>query len=164
SRLRLTYHRCMNDALGQFFFRRRNLVFPLVLAAVELIFRPRPFGAMPGEIMLWLGLTLMLLGQTLRIITIGLDYIKRGGKDGKIYANRLVTGGIYRHVRNPMYAGNIMIVLGILLLGGNPWALLVGGTFFVWAYMLIMWSEERYLNREFGEAYAAYCARVPRWV
>jgi protein-S-isoprenylcysteine O-methyltransferase Ste14/chorismate mutase len=154
----------MEDRLGNFFFRNRNWLFPLVLILLLLCFRPPAFGGFRGGILLGVGLAFTVAGQSLRIATIGLDYIKRGGKDGRIYADRLVTGGIYRHTRNPMYAGNILITLGFLLVAGNPIALLIGGVFFVSAYWLIMRSEEQYLRREFGEAYTAYCARVPRWL
>jgi protein-S-isoprenylcysteine O-methyltransferase Ste14/chorismate mutase len=154
----------MLDPLGHFLFRQRNLVFPIVLVMLQVLFRPLPIGDHVGDIMMIAGALLAFAGQSLRIATIGLDYIKRGGKGGRIYANRLVTGGIYRHTRNPMYAGNILIVLGLLLVGGNPIAIALGASFFIAAYYLITASEEQYLESAFGTSYAAYCARVPRWL
>jgi protein-S-isoprenylcysteine O-methyltransferase Ste14/chorismate mutase len=154
----------MFDSLGHFLFRHRNMLFPLTLAVLVAVFHPLPLGLPLSNALLAGGLVLAIAGQILRVITIGLDYIKRGGKDGKIYANRLVTGGIYRHTRNPMYAGNILILIGMFMVCGNPWAVALGSTLGLAAYMLIMASEERYLLGQFGELYSAYCARVPRWL
>jgi hypothetical protein len=50
--------------------------------------------------MLGLGFVISLVGQLVRILTIGLDYIKRGGKKKTVYAEKLVTTGIFAHCRN----------------------------------------------------------------
>ena len=150
--------------LGNYFFRTRNWLFPVVLLAVLLVFPPRRIGDGPG---IWLaagGLALIFAGQSLRVITIGLDYIKRGGKDGRIWANSLVTGGVYAHCRNPMYVGNVAISLGYFLVSGNLIALAVGGAFFVVAYLAITLSEEAFLRGKFGAEYDAFCKRSPRFV
>jgi len=98
-------------ALGQFFFRYRNAVFPLMMLVALAIVRPRySFGSPSSD---WLvdavGLVLIFAGQTLRVITIGYDYIRRGGRDGRVYAEGLVQGGVFAHCRNPLYLGNILV-------------------------------------------------------
>ncbi len=110
------------------------------------------------------GVAMLVFGQGLRIVTIGLDYIKRGGKDGQIWADRLVSGGIYAHCRNPMYVGNIAISLGCLTMSGNVLALAIGGTFFLAAYSAITFSEENFLRGKFGAEFDRYCQRSPRWI
>src|SRR6185369_9644058 len=60
-----------------------------------------------------IGFGVTMLGQVIRIITIGLVYIIRGGKDRRVYAEDLVTTGIFSHCRNPLYVGNILILVGL---------------------------------------------------
>jgi protein-S-isoprenylcysteine O-methyltransferase Ste14 len=144
---------------GHVLFRVRNALFPIVFAAVLLLFPPPVEG---GAAWVAAGLALLVAGQAIRVLTIGFVYIKRGGKDGRVYAPGLVTGGIFAHCRNPMYLGNLLLVLGYLTLAGNPFGLLAGAAFFLFAYGAIIAAEEGYLRGRFGEEYRAYCARVPR--
>lgn len=154
----------MINAIGQFFFRYRNVLFPLVLGLLLIASPPRAFGERSWDTVAAIGLLAVTLGQTLRVITIGLDYIKRGGKKKQVYADRLVVEGVYAHCRNPMYVGNVLVAYGMLALVGQPWTMLVGGAFFVFAYVAIVRSEELYLAGKFGDEFAAFCARSPRWL
>lgn len=147
---------------GHALFRTRNLLFPAVFACVLLLFLPPPAPLRVGWVAT--GLALLVLGQALRVTTIGFAYIKRGGKDGRIYAKGLVTGGIFAHCRNPMYAGNLLAVSGLLTLTANPIGVAVGSTFFLLAYGAIVLTEEGYLLSRFGDGYRDYCARVPRFL
>ncbi len=153
----------MNERLARFLFLRRNAVFPVVFAALLAVRPPLSLEDALGRGLLWAGLASVILGQGLRVVTIGLKYIKRGGKKGKFYADDLVTDGIFGHCRNPLYVGNILIGVGFLLVAGDPWAVGVGGALILWAYSLIVGGEERYLAGRFGEAYRAYCRDTPRW-
>lgn len=151
---------------GDFFFRWRNIVFPLVLATLFLVFRPCPFLGEPAQDV-WLdlaGLAVALSGQAFRIWVIGLAYIKRGGLNKQVYAERLVTEGMFRLCRNPLYVGNALILAGLLLVFNNPAVYLLAGLFFGWAYAAIVAAEEAFLAGKFGAEYDAYCARAPRWV
>jgi len=150
-------------AWGEFLFRWRNTVFPLVMAALLLGFSP--FGAeRPWD--LWvdlIALAVILMGSALRILVVGLAYIKRGGLNKRVYADRLVTEGMFAHGRNPLYVGNLMVLLGILLMHGSPWSVVLGASFYLASYAAITAAEERFLLAKFGADYRAYCARVPRW-
>lgn len=75
----------------------------------------------------------------------------------------LITGGIYRWIRNPMYLGLSLMLLGIGLALGSPWFLvaLPIATFAV--TKLAIEPEERYLAEKFGTAYLEYKSRVRRW-
>jgi len=66
-----------------------------------------------------MGLAMIILGQGLRILAIGLSYIVRGGRMRRIYAENLVTDGLFSHCRNPLYVGNILIVMGFVFVSGN---------------------------------------------
>jgi protein-S-isoprenylcysteine O-methyltransferase Ste14 len=151
---------------GNWLFRWRNLVFPATFVLLLAAGRPRfPRGdpaldaAMDG-----LGVAVVLLGQALRAAVIGLVYIRRGGKDGKVHADTLVTEGIFAHSRNPLYVGNFLVVLGLLIVLNSPagWAIGLPGVLFV--YAAITRAEEAFLRGKFGAAYEEYCRRVPRFV
>src|ERR1044071_2090134 len=94
--------------IGNFLFHWRHSLFPgfylLVLVPSHPVIRNYRGAALAG-------LGVALAGQTLRALTIGLDYIRRGGKNRQVYANRLVQGGIFAHCRNPLYLGNLLIIL-----------------------------------------------------
>ena len=157
----MTRLRTSLEKAGHFLFRTRNALFPAAfLATVALLPPPRERPHAAAEIAI--GLALLLAGQGLRVVTIGFAYIKRGGKDGRIYAQGLVTGGIFAHCRNPMYAGDLLAVFGLLVTAGNPYGLAAGGALFLLAYMAIILAEETYLTGRFGNEYRDYCARVPR--
>jgi protein-S-isoprenylcysteine O-methyltransferase Ste14 len=152
-------------AWGDFFFRYRNSVFPLVLAGLCILFPPRLAG---GSLVLdrWLdlvGLAVVLAGQALRAAVIGFAYIKRGGRNKRVYAASLVTTGLFGVCRNPLYLGNALIIAGLLIVHGNPAACLFGLLFFGFAYRSIVATEERFLVGKFGAGYLDYCRSVPRW-
>jgi protein-S-isoprenylcysteine O-methyltransferase Ste14 len=111
-----------------------------------------------------LGAIVAALGQLVRALTIGFQYVIRGGRGRRVYAEDLVTGGLYAHVRNPMYVGNLLIVVGVAI-AANSWAtVLVGVPLAVFMYVCIVAAEEEYLLGRFGEAFKAYCHDVPRWL
>lgn len=78
-------------------------------------------------------------------------------------ATALATGGIYRFTRNPMYAGMLIILAGVMFLlrSVSP---VVAIPLFVWLINVLQIApEERTLLAKFGDEYRAYAARVPRW-
>ena len=111
-----------------------------------------------------LGVLVVLAGQCFRLLVIGFVYIKRGGKDGRIYAKSLVTEGFYAHTRNPMYFGNFMIALGMSMIYGAPQVYFLAIPFFVFVYLSIVLAEERYLKQHFGSQYDEYTRKVNRFI
>ena len=79
-------------------------------------------------------------------------------------ASTLVTGGIYRVTRNPMYVAMTGLLLALAIFLARPW-LLVGPLFFM-TYMtrFQIIPEERVMRAKFGESYADYTRRVRRWL
>jgi len=147
-------------ALGRFLFRYRNALFP---CAFVLVFLPGPRLFTDPMIALAVGAAFALLGQAIRALTIGLKYIIRGGRERRVYASDLVTDGLYAHTRNPMYIGNMLILVGVAI-ASNSWACLITAVpLFVLVYVCIVATEEEFLRREFGEAFDSYCQKVPRW-
>ncbi|MDD5578721.1 MAG: isoprenylcysteine carboxylmethyltransferase family protein [Methylobacter sp.] len=149
---------------GQFLFHTRNVLFPVFIILDLYLWPPVPINNTPGIYLMILGLVMIMMGQGLRILTIGLAYIERGGRKRRIYADKLVTAGIFSHCRNPLYVGNILIVTGFLFISGSLTGIIVGSLAFIGIYRLIVYSEENFLSTKFAEAYTAFCADVPRWI
>jgi protein-S-isoprenylcysteine O-methyltransferase Ste14 len=75
----------------------------------------------------------------------------------------LVVGGLYRHVRNPMYLSLGAIVAGQALILGRPALLLYAAAVLAVTATFVRLYEEPALRRQFGPAYEVYCAAVPGW-
>ncbi|MGC1214918.1 MAG: isoprenylcysteine carboxylmethyltransferase family protein [Micromonospora sp.] len=76
----------------------------------------------------------------------------------------LITTGAYRWSRNPMYTGLAITYLGGALLVGSWWPVVLWPLVVLAVAWLVIRPEERYLGERFGQAYAAYRARVRRWL
>src|SRR5688500_6540384 len=76
---------------------------------------------------------------------------------------RLVVGGLYRYVRNPMYLAVAAIIVGQALALGQPILLLYAAAFAVAVVAFVHWYEEPRLRRQFGEQYETYRRTVPAW-
>ena len=77
---------------------------------------------------------------------------------------RLVARGLYRFVRNPMYLGVLLTLLGEAWLFSS-WTLVVYAAIVItWQHLFVVFYEEPALKRKFGESYADYVARTPRWI
>ncbi|RWM74807.1 MULTISPECIES: isoprenylcysteine carboxylmethyltransferase family protein [Mesorhizobium] len=77
---------------------------------------------------------------------------------------QLVVGGIYRHVRNPMYVAVLWIILGQALLFSS-WALVAYATIAAIAMVsFVKFYEEPTLARRYGTGYEAYRRAVPGWL
>jgi len=79
-------------------------------------------------------------------------------------ASALVTGGVYRVTRNPMYVGMAFLLLAwaVLLSALLPYAGIVVFVLYITRFQIQ--PEERVLKGLFGEQYASYAARVRRWL
>jgi len=154
-------------SIGNFFFRYRNVLFIFLYLAL-FIPSPRIFteDALGQNYYIWpiiFGLIITVSGQLIRGLTIGLAYIVRGGQNKKVYAENLVTEGIFRHCRNPLYVGNILMLLGVGILSNS--ILFVGFLMplFLFIYQAIVLAEENFLRNKFGKDFELYCNRVDRW-
>ena len=76
----------------------------------------------------------------------------------------LVAVGFYRYVRNPMYFGVLLILIGHFLWFGFWWLLIYTAIAFIVVHLFVTFYEEPTLKRKFGAAYEDYLEKVPRWV
>jgi protein-S-isoprenylcysteine O-methyltransferase Ste14 len=111
-----------------------------------------------------LGGVVIVVGLLLLVTANGL--FVRAGTDVIPFRNvsSLVTTGIYRFTRNPMYLGMAAVLLGCALTVGVVPALLVPVVFAVIVEARFIRPEEQMLRELFPEEYAAYCQRVRRWL
>jgi protein-S-isoprenylcysteine O-methyltransferase Ste14 len=79
-------------------------------------------------------------------------------------ASALVTTGIYARTRNPMYVGMALVLVGWAFLLAQPQALVGPIAFVLYITRFQIVPEERVLASMFGESFAAYRARVRRWL
>lgn len=154
--------------IGNFFFKYRNQLFIVLYLLLFLpspeLFSEKMFGPHYYWIPIILGLFITVLGQLIRGITIGLAYIVRGGRDKKVYADGLVTEGIFRHVRNPLYVGNILMLLGVGVLANSLIYVGIIIPIFLFIYQCIVLAEENFLRGKFGASFDDYTKRVHRWI
>lgn len=147
--------------LGNFLFNYRNGLFPVFYI---LLFVPSPSIFSNYTIAIIVGFLIALTGQVIRAITAGEVLIARSGRNRKIYADGLVTDGIFKHCRNPLYIGNILLLLGLGIIANSLLFVLLMVPLFAFFYQAIVRAEEDYLSKRFGTAYKAYTRDVRRWV
>lgn len=78
-------------------------------------------------------------------------------------ASSLVTTGVYRYTRNPMYLGLTFLLVAWAVYLAAPMTLLGPMAFVLYITRFQIIPEERALSRIFGQPYDDYCARVRRW-
>lgn len=80
------------------------------------------------------------------------------------HPKRLVVRGLYRYVRNPMYLGVLLILLGETVFFGSSALLMYTAGWFVLVHIVVVLYEEPNLHRKFGPSYASYISAVGRWI
>jgi protein-S-isoprenylcysteine O-methyltransferase Ste14 len=81
--------------------------------------------------------------------------------DSELHSDKLVASGPYRHVRNPLYLGNILLAVGIGTMASRVGFVVLGGGMYLFIYRLIL-REEAGLLASQGEGYRRYFEAVPR--
>jgi protein-S-isoprenylcysteine O-methyltransferase Ste14 len=77
---------------------------------------------------------------------------------------RLVTSGVYRFSRNPVYLGFLLILVGLPLDIGSYWGILLGPVLIFLFNRLVIEPEETLLAQKFGDEYRSYKSKVRRWI
>ena len=95
-----------------------------------------------------------------------LGLFRRSGQDPKPWKStpEVISTGIYRFTRNPMYVGMALLQIGIGIGLANGWILALVPPVLVVIYATAIRHEERYLERKFGETYLEYKRSVRRWL
>ena len=78
--------------------------------------------------------------------------------------NKLVTSGIYKYSRNPMYLGLLMIVISSSIFYLNIYSILTPLFFYLWINRFQIKREEIFLTEKFGKEYLSYKKTTRRWI
>ncbi|HJQ15031.1 MAG TPA: isoprenylcysteine carboxylmethyltransferase family protein [Anaerolineales bacterium] len=140
------------------------IVVLLCIGSAYLLGRliPLPFAA--PAILRYIGLALTIAGLLLGLGAF-IEFQKaQTTLDPHGSTTQLVTSGIYRFSRNPIYLGFLLIVIGLPLYLGLFWGIVMAPVFVFLMNHLVIQHEERYLEGKFKEAYTEYRSRVRRWL
>ena len=136
-----------------------------VLAAAWLLGSVIPLDILPTDMVTRVG-GWLVFAVGISIAVAGIGYFKRIGTPvnptGR--AAQLATGGVYAWTRNPMYLGTVIAFVGLALARNSAWLLILTAALPFALFKLAIAREEAYLTRRFGPAYAAYRAKVRRWL
>jgi protein-S-isoprenylcysteine O-methyltransferase Ste14 len=153
---------------GNFLFRYRSY-FPLilyVLASLAIVFSREEIFDFQS---LWWNILCVFVsftGLLIRVVAVGYVPAGTSGRntsEGQL-ASTLNTTGIYSVVRHPLYLGNYFMWLGLLLYAGPLWLVILGTAFFWVYYERIMFAEEQFLRKKFGEGYLQWASGVPAFI
>jgi protein-S-isoprenylcysteine O-methyltransferase Ste14 len=110
-----------------------------------------------------IGIALVVLGMV-PIVQAFVAFVRAGGTPVPIASPpRLVVDGWYAHVRNPIYVGFLVVLLGQALFFGSA-GLLYAVIAWAVAAAVARWYEQPRLTRRFGEPYREYVRAVPAWI
>lgn len=145
------------------------MVHPPVVALLFIViayflgrFVPLPFVAPP--ILQYVGLAMTFAGFLLGIGAF-MEFRKAHTTlDPHGSASHLVTSGIYRFTRNPIYLGFLLMVIGLPLNSGLYWGIVLAPFYMMTMTRLVIQPEEAYLEKKFKDRYASYTSRVRRWL
>jgi protein-S-isoprenylcysteine O-methyltransferase Ste14 len=147
----------------------KNLLFTILIPGMVAVYVPLVITC--GRRInthLWLlviGILVMALGAAIYAWTVW-DFASFGrGTPLPIDApKKLVVKGLYRYVRNPMYLGVILVILGWTCIFADGWLLVYALGVGIAVHLFVVGYEEPRLNNLFGEQYEAYRASTGRWV
>ena len=135
----------------------------LIGIALEYLVGLHSFGV-DRRILAAAGVALAFAGIALAMSAIAL--FRRAGTTPEPWSETtaIVTTGIYRRTRNPMYVGLTVTYVGLALAADAPIALILLPAVLIIIDTQVIAREERYLAARFGEPYREYCRRVRRWL
>ena len=123
-----------------------------------------PTVPLPRTVTLWLGGVIIALSIPIVISAFRALTRARTAFDARKPTTTLVSDGAFHYSRNPTYLSLTLLYVGLALVLGSPWVLLM----VVPAVALTQWGvvlrEERYLEAKFGEEYRRYKTNVRQWL
>lgn len=152
------------DKRGNWFFKYRSYI-PVVLyplATLALLLDNSQDVQLNALTYSIICLSVSMVGQIIRILVIGFTPRGTSGRNTKKQiANQLNSKGIYSVVRHPLYLGNFLMWLGIILYVNNIWFAIATSLLFWLYYERIMFAEEQFLKGKFGDDYIKWSLTAP---
>lgn len=152
-----------SEKLGNQFFKYRGQIPALIFLIAFILMHIYP----ETEIWLnstntYLALLLVVIGHLVRALAVGKRAAHTSGRNrDEQVAEALNSTGIYSMVRHPLYLGNITTYMGWVVFTGIDWlipAMLIG---FLFYYRFIIYAEEQFLTRKFGQDYLDWKSATP---
>jgi protein-S-isoprenylcysteine O-methyltransferase Ste14 len=140
------------------------LLYVAGLLAGWLLERRYPLASLPRNISIAAGIVLVVAGVLVARSAARSMWAANTSMIPVRPTTAIVSDGVYRFTRNPMYVSLVAIYVGIALLIRAPWAFLLLPLVILAVDRLVIAKEERYLETKFGEPYLAYKNRVRRWI
>ena len=155
------------ESSGNRLFKNRSYL-PLVLfvlATAVIYFDRNVFADSSSFIFSIICLLISLFGMYIRIIAIGYSQKGTSGRNVKgQVADALNTKGIYSAARHPLYLGNFFMWMGIVVYVANTW-LIISVVLLFWIYYeRIMFAEEAFLRKKFGDIYTNWADTTPAFI
>jgi protein-S-isoprenylcysteine O-methyltransferase Ste14 len=152
---------------GNWLFKRRSWLPVFFVAAGLLMMYLGNRQAILFDLrdeMIFLGVS--IFGQIIRILTVGFTPKNTSGRNtaGGQIADELNVTGIYSVVRHPLYVGNFFMWMGPVLFLRSVWFSVVFGLFYWLYYERIMFAEEQYLRKKFGDVYDKWSETVKAFI
>jgi len=149
----------------------KNALFTVVVPGTVGVIVPYRIGlrrmasGMPWSPRQYVALCLLAVGGAIYFRCVW-DFARTGrGTPAPIDAPKvLVVRGLYQYVRNPIYIGVLLIVLGWAVYFASFRVLVYGAVVALGFHLFVTLVEEPSLRRRFGESYERYCGAVRRWV
>jgi protein-S-isoprenylcysteine O-methyltransferase Ste14 len=147
----------LKTTLGNLFFKWRSYT-PIPLLIVTLILARPTIGS------ILLGMVVAFVGEFTRIWAVA--YAGGATRTLEPGVGKLITGGPFAYVRNPLYVGNFLLSLGLCLAAWPwmPWMVFILFISFAIQYGFIVALEEETIVKSLGEEYKEYYHAVPRWL
>lgn len=164
---------------GSFLFRYRGQIPVLIfLLGIPFLYMTYftdnyyRFNTVFGEYKYWFWLVITIVsvlisfsGIVLRAYTIGTTPRGTSGRNTeKQVANQLNTKGIYSIVRHPLYVGNYLMWAGLLIFTANIYLFIIASLLYWIYYERIMFTEECYLEKQFGNTFIQWSMQVPAFI
>lgn len=157
-------------AQGAFLFRWRSflpllLLVPGVMAFSDSALFEDKYGDFLDEAWVVIGLLVSIAGLAVRWVTVGFVPGSTSGRNTKEQrADFLNTDGMYSIVKNPLYLGNFLAILGVLI-SVKVWWLVLTGSLAYWLYIeRIIAAEESFLAEKYGKIYTDWAEKTPIFV
>jgi len=141
---------------------------PLIVVAVVMaaygLHQWVPLNLPFAELCRWLGSALMTLGLLILLFAAAAFFRAKTAIEPWKPARVLMTDGLYRFSRNPIYLALYLIQIGLGLYLAQGWIVLSVIISEGWIYRLVIKKEELYLEKAFGSEYCDYKSRVRRYI
>jgi len=155
---------------GRFWPIMNTAIFTIVVPGTVAILVPRwllgdGFSRLTGGLWRWTGLSVASIGAAV-YFRCAWEFAARGlGTPAPIAPTKyLVTTALHRYVRNPMYIGVALVIMGEAILFRSLHVAEYAMLMLLTAHVFVVLYEEPTLQRQFGESYDDYRRKVPRWV